>query len=228
MNQNTNQEQLRQSQVQNMTKEELQRTQVLNLDDVREAVKYEKSVSKKPAFIFAIIGALLLCFGSTFIIVDNLRHKKTDDTIQHREVTSDKDRKLHESTLSCTYTELNRADATDTAYNIKFNFYDGKLINYLKTYTINLNALNQAPEVTLNNYIALLQPYVKDIKGYKTAMKQTTTGLVFTTDIDLEKLDLKSLPPEHTNLLVTAVDFDKEQTKTDIETKLSFQGYKCE
>ena len=53
--------------------EELQRTQVLNLKDVEETVKYEKSISKKPAMIIAIIGAIFLTLGSTLQIAKTMK-----------------------------------------------------------------------------------------------------------------------------------------------------------
>ena len=46
--------------------EELVRTQVLNIDEVRKVVKYEKKTSKKPAIVLAVLGTFMLALGTAF------------------------------------------------------------------------------------------------------------------------------------------------------------------
>ena len=58
-----------------LTHEELQKTQVLNLKEFSETVRFEKLTSKKPAIILAVIGALLITFGTTFQIAESLSKK---------------------------------------------------------------------------------------------------------------------------------------------------------
>lgn len=222
------QNQVRQSQVQNMTPEELQRTQVLNLDDVREAVKFEKSVSKKPAIIIGIIGVLLLTFGSSFVIMDSL-NKNKDNNVQQRKVAdSDKDKKLHETNLNCTLTALNRADGTDGTLNIKFVFYDGNLTNYTKTYTMVPNATNPAGITTIESYKVAIQPFVTQLDGYKVVTNPKGTGVEVVTDVDLTKLDVTKVPAMNQTINETSTNYDQGVSRTELESKLTFQGYVCE
>ena len=109
-----------------LSQEELQRTQVLNLKDVEEVASFERRTSKKPAIIIAVIGALMILFGSTFSVVQSMTAKKVNEqkTVQKRKIdkTTDNQAKVEQSYLNCTATAPNLPDGTDIIYTIKYTF----------------------------------------------------------------------------------------------------------
>ena len=113
-----------------MTQEELQKTQVLNLTELENTIRIEKITSKKPAIIVAVIGILLLTFGTTFQIIANLNTDK-EKKVENRQIEP----KI-ETNLKCVKTTLNNPNGTDVIYNISYDFEDDKLIEMLKNYKL--------------------------------------------------------------------------------------------
>ena len=118
---------------QNKTKEEieeLQKTQVLNLKDVEETVKFEKSISKKPAMIIAIIGAIFLTLGSTLQIAKTMK-KSVEPKVEKREISKEK-QTVAPVILECQKIQLNNSDGTNITYTINYTFNNYKLTNFTK------------------------------------------------------------------------------------------------
>ena len=120
--------------------EELQRTQVLNLKDVEETVKYEKSISKKPAMIIAIIGAIFLTLGSTLQIAKTMK-KSVEPKAEKREISKEKEiQTVTPVILECQNIQMNNPDGTNITFTIDYTFNNYKLTNFTKKYIKNILA----------------------------------------------------------------------------------------
>lgn len=216
------------SQLPNMTQEELQRTQVLNLKDVEEAVKLEKSTSKKPAVIIAVVGMFAILAGTAFPIVKNMTTKEEPKKkIEHKV-----EKKLllnPESSLNCTYTSLNNPDGTDTILNIKLTFDSEKLTKVMKTYTINPTIGNPLGPSTVQGYTVGYQPFLaQQIAGYQMTLTPANDGLIVTSAVDYESFNPITLPDLHKSNIATNVEYLAGTEKTAIYNDLAAKGFTCQ
>lgn len=225
MNQKNNQVQ---KQANQMTQEELQRTQVLNLKDVEEAVRIEKSTSKKPAIIVAAIGIFSILFGTAFPTVQSLATKKPVDDNQKAKV--EKKRAINpETTLNCTYTKLNNADGTDTILNANFIFNYDKLIKVEKTFTINPTVGNPLGVTTVQAYTTGYQPFLKEqIAGYQMSVTPTGDGLIVKSLVDLTVFNPITLPALHQGNIATNVEYQVNTEKEAIYKDLTAKQFTCQ
>lgn len=215
-----------QLQKQQMTQEELQRTQVLNLQDVQEAVKYEKMTSKKPAIFIAILGIISILTGTTFGVVQNLQAKaevEREKAIKRRESVPT------EKTLSCSYTKLGDVDGTDYVLKRDFTFKDTKLTKEIKTFIISPSQGNPNGELGVQNYLLALQPYLVQMSGYELMVEKdkTTGAATTTTTINYEILDVTKVPAIHQSNFRFNVEYNKDVEQTKLETDLKSKGYIC-
>lgn len=225
MNQRNNQVQRQASQ---MTQEELQRTQVLNLKDVEETVRIEKSTSKKPAIVVATIGVLSILFGTAFPVVQTLSTKPKNDT--HNNAKVEKKRVINpETTLNCTFTKLNNADGTDTILNANYTFNYDKLIKAEKTFTINPTVGNPLGPTTVQAYITGYQPFlVEQIAGYQMSATPTGNGLIVKSLVDLTVFNPTTLPTLHQGNIATNVEYAVNTEKEAIYKDLTAKGFTCQ
>lgn len=228
MNQNNNIRNQRQQNInyQNMSQEELQKTQVLNLKDVEEAARYEKSISKKPAIIVAIIGALSIFFGTTFGVVQTLTSEPVSDndlpTVQKRENTSQTD------TLKCTYTIVNGTDGTDQIYNTIYTFENNALTKFVRTTSINPTPGSAIGPNAIENYKVAFQQYLVSIPGYEVVLTPAGTGIISTTTVDYTKLDLTTFPEKQQQTTYTIIDYVANTTKENVQADMLAKGYTCQ
>lgn len=217
-----------QKQVSGMTQEELQRTQVLNLKDVEEAVRIEKSTSKKPAIIVAALGVFSILFGTAFPAVQTLatRQVNNDDT----KARVEKKRAVNPDTaLNCTYTKLNNTDGTDTILNANFTFNYDKLVKVEKTFTINPTVGNPLGPTTIQAYITGYQPFLAEqIAGYQMSAVPTGGGLIVKSLVDLTVFNPATLPALHQGNIATKVEYQVNTEKEVIYKDLTSQGFNCQ
>lgn len=225
MNQNnTNQ----QTQYQQMSQEELQKTQVLNLQDVEEAIRFEKLTSKKPAIIIAIIGAFSILMGSGVFAFQTLSAKEQNPTpnkttIEKKEVVGP------ESYLNCTYTGLNNADGTDSILNVNLTFNYDKLVKMTKTFSVNPTVGNPLGPTTIQNYISGYQPFlIQTVNGYQVNVVPANNGLVVTSQVDLTVFNPATLPALHQGNIATSVEYALNTEKQAIFNDLQGKGYVCQ
>lgn len=228
MNQNNNIRNQRQQNInyQNMSQEELQKTQVLNLKDVEEAARYEKSISKKPAIIVAVIGALSIIFGTTFGVVQSLTSVPVSDndstTVQKRETAVKTD------TLNCTYTIVNGTDGTDQIYNTVYTFENNGLTKFVRTASINPTPGSALGPNAIENYKVAFQQYLISMPGYEVVLTPAGTGIVSTTTVDYTKLDLTTFPEKQQETTYTIIDYVANTTKENVQADMLAKGYLCQ
>lgn len=222
MNQRNNQVQKQASQ---MTQEELQRTQVLNLKDVEEAVRIEKSTSKKPAIIIGMLGIVSILFGTAFPIAQTLMAKPKDHSVK-----IEKKRTINpETTLNCTLTRLNNADGTDTILNVNYTFNYNKLIKAEKTFTINPTVGNPLGPTTVQAYITGYKPFLSEqIAGYQMSSTPTGNGLIVKSLVDLTVFNPATLPTLHQGNIATKVEFAVNTDKETIFKDLTAKEFTCQ
>ena len=159
-----------------LTAEELQKTQVLNLNDLEKTIKFEKITSKKPAIIIAVIGILLLTFGTTFQIASSLSsNKKVEKRKTEPEPT------IVEKSLSCVKTTLNDTDGTDKIVNADYYFENDKLSSVIKVYKYTASANNPAGEATIKTNLDTYQKLLSSTSGYQ----------VDTSSVESKSLEIK-------------------------------------
>lgn len=225
MNQRNNQVQ---KQTSGMTQEELQRTQVLNLQDVEEAVRIEKSTSKKPAIIVAALGIFSIFLGTAFPVVQTLATKPKNNDKTNAKI--EKKRAINpETALNCTLTKLNNVDGTDTILNANFTFNYDKLIKVEKTFTINPTVGNPLGPTTVQAYITGYQPFlVEQIAGFQMSSTPTGNGLIVKSLVDLTVFNPATMPALHQGNVATKVEYQVNTEKETIFKDLTSKGFTCQ
>ena len=225
-----NQNQMQQCRM--VSQEELAKTQVLNLTDVQEIAKYERKVSKRPAFLFAFAGVLAISLGFAYpnimtaidsmpssvssSFVDNIE----DSTLENEVVT------VNPNIGSCVYTSDLNADGTQGTTTYNFNFKDGLLQSYTKV--LLLNQIQEVGLTTINNIYNTYKPLdTLQINGYQVSTTYTKTGVSVITTIDLTQLD-KTLLPVETSQAYSNVEYNLGDSKEVIYASLSQNNYVCE
>ena len=211
---------------QQMSQEELQRTQVLNLQDVQEAVKYEKMTSKKPAIIIAILGIASILMGTTFGVVQNLQakaEKEREKAVVRRETVPT------EKTLSCSLTKLADYDGTDYTLTRDFTFKDNKLTKEIKSFKLSPSEGNPNGVTGVQNYLVALQPFLVQMSGYELMVEkdQNTGTATTTTTINYEILDITKVPEMHQSNFRFNVEYTNGSDQATIEQDLKTKGYTC-
>ena len=218
---------------QNKTKEEieeLQRTQVLNLKDVEETVKYEKSISKKPAMIIAIIGAIFLTLGSTLQIAKTMK-KSVEPKAEKREISKEKEiQTVAPVILECQNIQLNNPDGTNITFTIDYTFNNYKLTNFTKKYSIAAIEGNQVGLQTIQQYIVGYRDFMNPVNGYTISVTPNGTQTVLTAVVsaDLEKIDMTTFPKMQKNHISTSIDYQKDTAFLTIQSDMSSKGFTCE
>lgn len=208
-----------------LTKEELQETQVLNLQEVRKAIRFEKITSKKPAIAVAIIGVLLLLFGTSFQVLKTIKA----NNVQKRTVAvTSKKKKKYATTevLNATKTTMNNPDSTNTTYNIVYYFSEDELIRETRKY--NVSAVTGKEEGT-KSIAKLTEEYKKLInstEGYKIAMNPINdTVIEINMDFDYTKLDLTKVNNLQSTKEFTKVIYKLGSTYNDIRKDMLDKGF---
>ena len=219
-----------QAQKQFMTPEELQKTQVLNLQDVEEAARIERLTSKKPAIIVAVIGLLLLTFGTTFQIAKILSAPKEENSVQKRE-----NRELVDEVplavtknLNCTLTALNNPDGTDAILNINYDFLEDKLTGFTKTFTVTPTVGNPLGEATVQKYIVDYQAFMNQQDGYNISVVPNDKGIIANVQVDLNSLDMSKLPQIQQTHFSTSVQYQLNTPMETIKSDMLAQKFVCE
>ena len=216
---------------QNKTKEEieeLQRTQVLNLKDVEETVRFEKSISKKPAMILAIIGAIFLTLGSTLQIAKTMK-KSVEPKVEKRVISKEK-QTVAPVILECQNIQMNNPDGTNITYTINYTFNNYKLTNFTKKYSITAIEGNQVGLQTIQQYIVGYQNFMNPVNGYTISVTPNGTQTVLTAVVsaDLEKIDMTTFPEMQKNHISTSIDYQKDTAFLTIQSDMTSKGFTCE
>ena len=212
-----------------MTQQELQETQVLNLKDVQEIARIERLTSKKPAIVVAIIGILFLMIGTSFHAFESLKNKES--RVEKRTIQEPrKENTLLKKELNCSKTAFNNPDATDTVYNISYEFEDNKLIGFTKVFSINAISGNPLASQTMQNYMFGYQSFLNQLDGYSITVvpNQDITQIIATVKVDLKKLDLAQLPEVQQNHFSTKVDYIVGTDRNIIEKEMLEQSFSCQ
>ena len=211
-----------------MSSRELQETQVLNLKDVQEIARIERRTSKKPAIIVAIVGMFFLCIGTSFKIFENL--KSREPKIEKGVVQEKKKEVLVSTELKCSKIVLNNPDATDTIFDISYNFKENKLVGFTKVFSINAIANNPASSQTMQSYSIGYQSFLNQLDGYSITVipNQDLTQIISTVKVDLTKLDLTKLPEVQQTHFSTKIDYVVGTDRSTIENDMVTQGFTCQ
>ena len=210
--------------------EELQRTQVLNLKDVEETVRFEKSISKKPAMIIAIIGAIFLTLGSTLQIAKTMK-KSVEPKVEKREISKEKEiQTVAPVILECQNIQLNNPDGTNITFTIDYTFNNYKLTNFTKKYSIAAIEGNQVGLQTIQQYIVGYRDFMNPVNGYTISVTPNETQTVLTAAVsaDLEKIDMTTFPEMQKNHISTSIDYQKDTAFLTIQSDMSSKGFTCE
>ena len=218
---------------QNKTKEEieeLQRTQVLNLKDVEETVRFEKSISKKPAMIIAIIGAIFLALGSTLQIAKTMK-KSVEPKVEKREISKEKEiQTVAPVILECQNVQMNNPEGTNATFTIDYTFSNYKLTSFTKKYVLEVIEGNQIGPQTIQQYIVGYRDFMNPVNGYSISVtpNETQTVLTAVVSADLEKIDMTTFPEMQKNHISTSIDYQKDTAFLTIQSDMSSKGFTCE
>ena len=213
---------------QQMTEEELQRTQVLNFDDFKKTARYEKLSSKKPAIIVALIGIFAIMIGGGIPIVQSglakSKEKKESSTFQARKKEDNK-----KSEITCSKSAL--AGATMTGLNetmiITYKFEDEKLVSISKKLELSIpDGLATGPDI-LQGFQTALQPYLIQQNGYDLSVVKTEKGLITTTNVDYNTVDINSIPALNQGNGYFNVTYVKDSPKDSVIQDMTAQEYTC-
>ena len=222
MEQNNNYE--RQSQIEGMTQEELQKTQVLNLQEVEEAVRYEKRTSKKPAIIAGIIGVFLLLLGGSYQVIHTYMAKQEEARMIEKRKTAVE---VKTETMVCSRTTLGNANGTDNVFTIKYILEDGKLIEFTKSFSVTPTPGNPIGAQGIAGYLQAYKSFMNPTNGYKISVVENDKGFVTTVEVDLEKLSMDNLNPQQQKHQSTSVEYQFNTPREEIETDMTTQGFTC-
>ena len=212
-----------------LTKEELQKTQVLNLKEFSEAVHFEKITSKKPAIIIAVIGALLIVFGTSFQIAKTLKPK--DTTPEPRYVPEQQPQEVVpevKNNLTCTSITNGNPDGTDVVYTIVFNLEEEKLIGFAKSYSVSVTEGSETGSATVQSKMQEFLPLATTMDGFQVSVTPTTNGFVATSTADYLMLDLTQLSETHQNHFLSKIDFPLDTEESKIKESMTAYGFQCE
>lgn len=210
--------------------EELQRTQVLNLKDVEETVRFEKSISKKPAMIIAIIGAIFLTLGSTLQIAKTMK-KSVEPKVEKREISKEKEiQTVAPVILECQNVQMNNPEGTNATFTIDYTFSNYKLTSFTKKYVLEVIEGNQIGPQTIQQYIVGYRDFMNPVNGYSISVtpNETQTVLTAVVSADLEKIDMTTFPEMQKNHISTSIDYQKDTAFLTIQSDMSSKGFTCE
>lgn len=211
-----------------ITSEEMQKTQVLNLEAVEEVARFERRTSKKPAILFAILGMFLISCGTTLSVVQSLSKEQELSQMEKRKNNLVEEKVPVQTKLSCTLTSLNNPDGTDTVFNIQFQFLDGGLNSFIKTFSVIPTAGNPLGPTTVQNYLTAYNDFLNPVNGYQISVVPNETGLVSVVKVDYSLLNVSQLSPKQNDHFSTSLDYQMGTNKQTIYTNLTAQNYVCE
>ena len=207
-----------------LTQEELQKTQILNFKDLQKTIKFEKMTSKKPAIILAIIGILLLTFGTTFQIASSLSNNKK---VEERKVEPAPT--VVEKSLSCVKTTLNDTDGTDKVFNVDYYFENNDLSSIIKVYKYTASANNPNGENTIKTNLDTYQKLLSSTSGYQVnTTSSDTKTLEVKVQVDYHSLDLTTIPQANQENSVTKIEYKRNTDMNTIKNDMVNQGFTCE
>lgn len=201
---------------------------VLNLNEVEEVALYENKTNKRPAIMLLIAGVFSIVMGIVYpIIMDKLEEEPvvTDSSSSSTSTTD-----VSSSVLSCSYSNKNDADGTNSKESIKFNFTsDDTLTNYSKSlYMVPIDG-NQNGLVTVQSiYDNLILLQSNNIDGYLLTSSLTDGVLQSSLSVNLELLDYSLLTDNYFTNNYTKVSFNKNNTYEQVKKLVTDSGYTCE
>ena len=210
---------------QQMTEEELQRTQVLNFDDFKQAARYEKISSKKPAVVVALIGILAILVGAGYPVVQSQLSKKVDndkDVIQAR-----KKDKVIKSELTCTSTTPAGTNGLDKTLTIKYEFNNEKLTGFTKTLDLKVTPGSAIGPKTLQDFIIAFEPYLIKKSGYEVSVQKLDNEVITTTEVDYDTIDINGIPDVNQSNSNFNVQYVVNTSKESIKQDMEKQEYTC-
>lgn len=201
---------------------------VLNLNEVEEVALYENKTNKRPAIMLLIAGIFSIVMGIVYpIIMDKLEEEPvvTDSSSSSTSTTD-----VSSSVLSCSYSNKNDADGTNSKESITFNFTsDDTLTNYSKSlYMVPIDG-NQNGLVTVQSiYDNLVLLQSNNIDGYLLTSSLTDGVLQSSLSVNLELLDYSLLTDNYSTNNYTKVSFNKNNTYEQVKKLVTDSGYTCE
>jgi hypothetical protein len=214
-----------------LTQEELQKTHVLNLQEVQEAVRFEKMTSKKPAIFVAVIGFLLITFGTTFQVSQTLSaNRAKQNKVEQRSIEKEEpivEKEIMKS-LKCSLNSFNNADGTDTAFTVLYNFTNNKLVGFTKTFHIAVTPGSTVGTTTVQAYLKNYQAFLNQLEGYQISVNPVDNGLVTTVIVDYNLLDLTTVPEIQQTHFSTKIDYAIDTPYETIEQDMKNNNYTCE
>jgi len=208
-----------------LSKEELQETQVLNLQEVRKTIRFEKITSKKPAIAVAVIGILLLLVGGGFQVLKSIN---TNNNVQKRTTVTKTKKKEYivNKSLNATKTTMNNPDGTNTIYNVVYAFSDNKLIKESRKYNVNAVAGNEEGNKTITKLATEYKTLINKTEGYSIELKTVDkVALEINIDIDYTKLDLTKVKNIQATKEFTKVDYRLGSLYDDIRKEKLDKGF---
>ena len=214
----------------NLSPEDLAKTQVLNLTDVEQVAKYEKTISKKPAMLVGTIGLFAIALGLLYNPVYNMINKKVEEpTIKHRVEEKVVVPKTDEENITCTLNMNNASDGTDSNVVVNLKFKEKVLQGYVRTYTDAPNKNHpevQAAVTKLMNDFKAFEKYEMS-PGYNIKTEALGQGFTVVTTVDFTKLDITKLNTIFGVHKYAKVDHTKDTTKEEALKFYQDLNYKC-
>ena len=218
---------------QQMSREELTRTQVLNLSDFERVVKYEKSVSKKPAIFLSVLGIFCIIAGLSYnSIMAFVIDKITPPAPQiSKRITENKDLiETKNDIVTCHYTSIDANAGTELILDLNLIFYN----NILDTCVKNMSFVTSlGKETTGQPVVDYYYPIFKSfeemtIPGYTSKTNLINNGFETKTTMDLKTVNVESLTDQHKAYPATTVDFIYGEDKETATQRAISYGYTCE
>ena len=222
--------------------EELVQTQVLNIEEVRKVASYEKRISKKPAGICALIGAIMILIGSgyqgyimykagnEFITQDSVVERKVEKHEEKKEIGKEEEPEtiLGESELVCALTKEDTEKDMKVSTLNAFEFTNGKLHALSKQTTItNITPTGEANIKTQQTAYASLTDVNGQYPGYEITVNQKDTGFYVISKYDLKIVDKTTLPGIFTSNEYLKPDYEINTDYNTIKKDLESQKYYC-
>lgn len=213
-----------------LTQEELQKTHVLNLQEVKEAVRYEKMTSKKPAIFVAIVGALLIAFGTSFQVAKTMSSNANNKIEQRNTAKSEETpitKEVKSTSLTCQLLSPNNEDGTDTTFSIIYNFKNDKLINFTKTFNVTITPGSTIGSTTIQSYLKAYQAFLNQLSGYQISVNPTDNGFITIVNVNYSLLNIQQLPEVQQTHFSTKVDYAMDTSYTQISQDMLNNGFTC-
>ena len=214
---------------QKISTEELARTQVLNLDDVQKLAKYEKLISKKPAFIVALIGAFSIVVGASAQTVVSLSQVNEPTPMPKVAKKVSTQKKETVENVICSQTTVNTGAEINikTTYDVEYR--DNKMTTYTKTTDVTPTSTTSVNALTsIQNGLVSFKAYENNTTdGYKIVVSNKETGYQVLVTIDPNKIDNTKLSPDVVANQFVNANITKDQTKEQIKSTLAGSGYTC-